>query len=322
MSRREISEEKQAYEANVNRLLDTYEKIVFCNMDNVTSQQMHNVRRDLRGKAEILMGKKTMQRKIILRRAEAASATALDKAMKTKFVDDNLLSGNVALAFTSAPISELNEVFLRYRNQAPARVGAVAPCDVVVAAGNTGMEPTMTSFFQALNIATKISKGTVEIISDKKVLATGDKVDTSTAALLQKLKISPFFYAVEVMASWEKGVLFTKEDLSITEESMEKQVLGAINNVTALSLGAGVLTEASFPHVVTDGFKNLLAACIETEYEFEEFDGKNLKKSIKEGKAAPAAAAAAAPAASKAAAKAPEPEEEEDEFEGGLGGLF
>ncbi|KAB2596626.1 60S acidic ribosomal protein P0-like [Pyrus ussuriensis x Pyrus communis] len=41
---------------------------------------------------------------------------------------------------------------------APARVGLVAPIDVVVPPGNTGLDPSQTSFFQVLNIPTKINK--------------------------------------------------------------------------------------------------------------------------------------------------------------------
>ena len=48
--------------------------------------------------------------------------------------------------------------------QAPARAGALAPVDVFVEAGNTGLGPEKTSFFQALHIATKISRGTIEIL--------------------------------------------------------------------------------------------------------------------------------------------------------------
>ena len=51
-----------------------------------------------------------------------------------------------------------------YQVEAPAKAGAVAPCDVVVPAQNTGLGPEKTSFFQALQIQTKISKGTIEIL--------------------------------------------------------------------------------------------------------------------------------------------------------------
>jgi large subunit ribosomal protein LP0 len=315
-----------------NRLIDTYERIVFIKLDNVTSQQMHSVRRDVRGWAEIVCGKKTTQKKIISVRADKKEATAADKKMSEKLCVENLLSGHVALAFTNKTVQDLVAVFDKYRVQAPARVGTISPVEVIIPAGNTGMEPTQTSFFQALNIMTKINKGTVEIVNDKKVLSPGDKVDTSTAALLQKLKISPFWFKPEVTSVWEKGVLFSLEDLKVTDDIIEAALIGGVANLTGLSLGAGVVTELSLPHAIADGFKNLLAASVESDYEFTEYGGKQLRADIKSGKAQAAAAAAAssAPAkkeekpaekpAPKAAEKKKEPEPAEDDDL--IGGLF
>jgi large subunit ribosomal protein LP0 len=321
-----ITEAKRNYEEKLNGLLTKYSKVLFCSVDNVRSQQIHDVRRDLRGKAEFLMGKKTLQAKCIGNRAARDQASAMDVAFNEKCLD--LLKGNSGLLFTNGDLKDVIAMLDKHRIQAPARVGAIAPCDVIVPAGNTGMEPTLTSFFQALNIATKIAKGTVEIINDKKVLSTGDKVDNSTASLLQKLKISPFYYQLEVLCVWDRGVIFTKQDLSMNDDVVEKYLLEGISNVTALSLGAGIPTAASFPLMVTDAFKNLLAFSVATEYEFTEFNGAKLRKDAKEGKlgggAAPTAAAPASAAPAKGAApaakeKEPEPEEEED-F--GMGGLF
>ena len=324
-----VTAEKEDYAKKMNQLLDKYSKIIFVGMDNVSSQQVHKIRRDIRGKGVLLMGKKTLQKKIISERAEAKGADEKSKAMQEKLVKDNLLKTNRGMLFTDAPISEIRDILSRHRKNAPARVGAISPCEVIVPAGNTGMEPTMTSFFQALNIATKIAKGTVEIVNDKKVLSQGDKVDSSTAALLQKLKISPFFYEAETHFIWDRGVLFTKEDLETTDESIQEAMLAGISNLTALSLGAGIPTEASFPHIVMDAFKNLLAVSLETEFVFDEFNGSKLRADIKSGKAVAAApsagAAAAAPAAAAkggAAKKAPEPEPAEEEEEIGMGGLF
>jgi large subunit ribosomal protein LP0 len=323
-----VNAEKRAYEDRLNGLLDKYSKVIFVGMDNVTSQQVHKVRKDLRGKGELLMGKKTHQKRIISNRAEKGNDK--DKLMRSKFVEENLLTSNRGLLFTDCDLAEISTILQRHRKNAPARVGAIAPCDVVIQAGNTGLEPTTTSFFQALNIATKIAKGTVEIVSDKKVLSQGEKVDNSTAALLQKLKISPFFYEVEVQFVWDRGVLFTKDDLAVTDEKIGEWVTQGLSNVTALSLGAGIPTEASFPHLLMDAFKNLLAISVETEYEFTEFNGKQLRADIKSGKVAASSSASAAPAAAakpsgkeaaKPAAKpAPVVEEEEDDV--GLGGLF
>jgi len=318
-----VTPEKIAYEERLNKLLDTYSKVYFVLVDNVTSQQMHDVRRGLRGRGEVLMGKNTLQKKVITNRAAAEGASTTDKTIAEKFVKENLIQGNCGLIFTNDSVDVITDIIAKHRIQAPARVGAISPVEVTIPAGNTGLEPTMTSFFQALNIATKIQKGTVEIVADKKVLSVGDKVDNSTAALLTKLKINPFYYGLQLKAVWDDGVVFATEDLDFTESKIEDVFSSAIGNMTALSLGAGIPTAASFPHLVTDAFKNLLAATLVTDYEFTEFGAKDLKKAIKEGKVGGSAApakAAAAPA--KAAAAAPPPKEEEEEEDLGMGMLF
>ena len=83
--------------------------------------------------------------------------------------------------------------------QAPAKAGAIAPIDVFVAPQNTGLGPEKTSFFQALSIATKISRGTIEILSDVHLIKKDEKVGFSEAALLQMLKIFPFSYGLRVI---------------------------------------------------------------------------------------------------------------------------
>jgi len=320
-----VTPEKIAYEERLNKLLDTYSKVYFVVVDNVTSQQMHNVRRGLRGKGELLMGKNTRQKKVISNRAVAEGASNNDKVIAERFVKEGLITGNCGLIFTNDDLATVRDVITKNRIQAPARIGAISPVEVVIPAGNTGLEPTMTSFFQALNIATKIAKGTVEIVADKKVLSVGEKVDSSTAALLTKLKINPFFYGLQLRTVWDDGVVFSAEDLEFDDSKIEEVFGQAIGNMTALSLGAGIPTAASFPHLITDAFKNLLAVSVVTDYEFPEFGGKDLKKAIKEGKvgggAAPAAAAGGKAAAAPAAAAKQEEPEDDDDFDG-LGGLF
>ena len=55
-----------------------------------------------------------------------------------------------------------------------------------------------SSFFQALSIATKISRGTIEILSEVHLIKKDEKVGFSEAALLKMLNIFPFSYGVRV----------------------------------------------------------------------------------------------------------------------------
>ena len=318
----QISEKKQEYAERMNRLLDTYSRVLFVSLDNVRSTQILHLRRALRAMdTHMLCGKKTLQKRILQLRSESDSATDVDKEMAAKLSKEgeNLLVQNLALVFTNQEVSQVASLLDAHRIKAPARIGAISPCEVIVPAGNTGLEPTTTAFFQALSIATKIAKGTVEIVTEKQVLKKGDKCDASTVTLLKKLGISPFFYQAEVRFFFEKGLMFTAEDLQITDETIEADLQAGIACATAASLGAGLLNELSYPHVVADAFKNLIGACVATDYVFDEFDGKKIIESVKSGKClggggaeAPAAAAAggAAPAAAK---KPPTPEPSEDE---------
>ena len=45
-------------------------------------------------------------------------------------------------------VLQLRDEIMKYKVGAPARVGLVAPNDVMVPGGNTGLDPSQTSFFQ------------------------------------------------------------------------------------------------------------------------------------------------------------------------------
>jgi large subunit ribosomal protein LP0 len=163
---------------------------------------------------------------------------------------------------------QVKDEIAKYKVGAPARVGLVAPNDVTIPGGGTGMDPSQTSFFQALNIATKINKGTIDIVNDVHLIKAGDKVGASEAALLGKLGIKPFKYGLEILKVYENGSLFDAAVLSITDEALLGSAAAALANVAALSLAANYPTLASIPHSVVNGYKNVLAIAVETDYSF------------------------------------------------------
>jgi len=84
--------------------------------------------------------------------------------------------GNIGFVFTNGDLGEIREILLSNKKEAPAKAGALAPLDVFVPPGNTGMGPEKTSFFQALAIPTKITKGTIEILSEIHLIKKDEKV--------------------------------------------------------------------------------------------------------------------------------------------------
>lgn len=290
--------------------LEEYAKAFIVLADNVGSSQMQRIRKALRGKAVVLMGKNTMMRKAIRMILEANPK--LEKLLSHIY-------GNIGFIFTNGDLVEVRKIINDNRVGAPAKAGAIAPVDVIVPAGPTGLEPSQTSFLQALNIASKIAKGQIEIISDVPLLKKGDKVGPSEATLLAKLNIRPFSYGLETRVIYDNGSVYDAGVLDVTFEDIMRKFHAAVANVAAVSLEIGYPTYVSVPHSLLGGFKNVLAICLETDISIKEAE-KMKEYLANPEKFAAAAPAAAAPAAAKPAAAAKEEEPEED---GDMGfGLF
>merc|ERR1719471_2092691 len=254
------------------------------------------------------VGKNTMMRKAI--------RGHLSQNPKLEYLLPHIV-GNVGFVFTKEELVDIRDLLLANKVKAPAKAGALAPLNVVVPAQNTGMGPEKTSFFQALSIPTKITKGTIEIVNDVDLIKAGDKVGMSEATLLNMLKISPFTYGLVVQKVYDSGSVF---DPDILDDDLKAKFMAGVANVAAVSLAISYPTIASVPHSVVNGMKNLLAVAAVTDISFKEAE------TLKEFLADPskfAAAAAAAPAAggaapAAAAAKEPEPESEEEDDDMGF----
>jgi large subunit ribosomal protein LP0 len=179
------------------------------------------------------------------------------------------VKGNIGFVFTSGDLKDIREIIVSNVVAAPARAGAVAPNDVYVPGGNTGMEPGKTSFFQALGIPTKIARGTIEIVSDVQVVQAGGRVGTSEATLLNMLNISPFTYGMTIAQVYDNGAVFSSEILDIEEKTLLDGFLSGAKTIAAISLATGIPTLPSVMHSVVNSYKNLLAISIATDFEFE-----------------------------------------------------
>jgi len=305
--------DKELYFQKLKELLNKYPAIFIVNVDNVGSNQMHQIRVALRGKGVVLMGKNTMVRRAL--RSILSEFPQFERLLPH-------VRGNIGFVFTSGDLKEIRDIIVANKVAAPARAGALAPKNVTVPAGNTGMEPGKTAFFQALGIPTKIARGTIEIVSDVQVVHAGTRVGSSEATLLNMLNISPFTYGMTVVQIYDQGNSFSPDVLDVSEDELIGRFLSGIKTVAAISLALQYPTIVSVVHSLVNAYKNLLSISLATEYTFEGAE------KVKEYLANPEAFAAAAPAASQAApaaaaAQAEEKAEEKEESDDDMGfGLF
>jgi len=307
-SREDKFEWKSKYFMKLLTALDEYDKFFIVGVDNVGSNQMQQIRISLRGSAEVLMGKNTMMRKVL--RGRLDQNPTLEKVLPH-------IVENVGFVFTKDDLPEIRDKLLANQKPAAAKAGAMAPKDVFVEPVTTTLGPEKTSFFQALNIPTKITRGCIEILTQTKMCIEGERVGASEATLLAMLNIMPFSYGLEVKMVYDNGSLYQPSILDITDDDIRARFIEGAAIVTMVSLGIGYPTKTSVPHMVTNAFRNLLAIALETDYTFKEAaELKELMSDPTKLMALAAAAVEEAPAAEAASEEeAPAAKKEESEEE-------
>jgi len=274
-------EKKGAYIEKFASVFEKHTRALVVSCDNIGSNHMQKIRKQLRGTATILMGKNTLMRKAI--------RMNMERNPKWAFLLPAII-GNIGLVFTEGDFASVRDVLTSARVPASAKVGIIAPQTVLIPKGQTALEPTKTSFLQALNIASKINKGTIEILNDVTLIKAGDKVGPSEAQLLQMLDIRPFTYGLSVQSVYDNGAVYSPEVLDLKDEDLLARFASGVATVAALSLGSGQASLAAFPHVVLNGYKNLLSIAVATDYSFKQ--AQALKDLLSNPEALKAAAAA------------------------------
>jgi len=303
---------KEELAEQLEELFDTYSKLFVVGVDNVSSNQLHEIRKDLRGEAVIYCGKNTQMRRV-LRKLEEQGKEELEKIRQ-------VCKLNVALVFTNGDLKEMCEKIQQNKMPAAARAGALAQSDVIIPAGPTSLEPTMTAFLQALNISSKISKGNIEILNETHLLHKGEKVDASSAALLQKMDILPFAYGLEVQHVYDNGAIFAPEVLDISKSDIIARFHQGAKNVAAVSIELSMPTAVSVPYSLLMAFSNLLAVAAETDFTFKQAEEIKAYLADPSAFACAAPAAGAAPAGGAAPAAAAKKSSSDDDDAGAPGG--
>jgi len=309
-SKRKIRKAK--YVAKLKDALKEYKNVLIVQVDNVGSSQMQQVRLALRGKAIVLMGKNTIIRKIV--REHIPSNPNLENLLP-------YVVGNMGFVFTNGNLNEIRKIVLEKKVPAAAKSGTFAQNAVMIPAGSTGLDPGQTAFFQALNIATKIVKGAIEIISDVEFLKQGDKVTSSHVALLDKLNIRPFSYGFKVTDVYENGNVYAASVLDMSQDDLLAGFFRGVRTLAAVSAAVSFPTVATIPFFLGTAYRKLIAVSLATDYTFE--GSKQFKEYLadpsKFASAAPVASATASTAGGAAKKEEEKPKEKSEESEADMG---
>ncbi len=237
-------------------LIESYESVGIVGITGIPSKQLQDMRRDLHGTAELRVSRNTLQ-------VHALEDAGLDELVSH-------IEGQVGLVGTNDNPFTLYKELEASKTPAPINEGEVAPNDIVVPEGDTGVDPgPFVGELQGIGANARIEDGSIQVMEDSTVLEAGEEVSADLSNVLNELGIEPKEVGLDLRAVVADGVLFDPEDLDIDVEAYESDVATAAARARNLSINASYPTEATAPTLIskaTGEAKSLgLHAAIEDE---------------------------------------------------------
>jgi len=234
-----------------------YKALALSNLNKVRASQLMQLRKKFRSEMKF----RVVKNKVVQRAFEKIN----DIPRLPEF--SNRLEGQCLLLFTNTNPFRLNLIFDKSKIFLPAKGGDIAPTEIIVPAGNTGITPgPVLSEFKEANVQTKIDQGSIWVVKDTRVAKPGDQISQKLASLLSKLDINPIEAGISVNCALAEGLLFTEEDLKIDLDAYAKEMAKGAFEGLNLAIVCGYLTTETVSPLILQAGQEALNLSVSVGY--------------------------------------------------------
>ena len=217
-------------------LLEQYDSVGVVNVAGIPSKQLQDMRRGLHGSAVLRMSRNTL-----LHRALEEVNEGLEQLNEHVY-------GQIGLVATNDNPFGLYKELEASKTPAPINAGEVAPNDIVIPEGDTGIDPgPFVGELQKVGAAARIMEGSIRVTEDSVVAEEGDVVDTDLANVLGELGLEPKEVGLDLRAVYSEGVLFSPDELAIDVDEYRADIQSAAAAGRNLSINAVYPTAQTAP---------------------------------------------------------------------------
>lgn len=251
-------EKKTKLYSDLQELAKSYNVIALSKMTKVRSAQLMTIRKKFKNEIKII----TIKNKV----AQRAFEKIFSEVKGLEFLNKEL-EGQCALMFTNLSPFKLNLTFDKNKIFLPAKGGDIAPNELSIPAGNTGINPgPVLSEFKESNVPTKIDQGTIWVSKDTIVAKPGDIISQKLAALLSKLNIKPIEAGVAVNYAISEGLEFKEKDLKIVLADYINDIVTSYQEAISLSVEAAYINKESLPLLLIKAKQQATSLSAESGY--------------------------------------------------------
>jgi large subunit ribosomal protein L10 len=254
-----VSEAKKAV---VAKLIDLMKKktVMIVSIKNLPSSQFQDIRKKLRGKADLFMSKKRL--------IDLALEESKDEHLKdlVKYVQEDR-----ALLFSDDDAFELSGFLSDNKSSAKAKIGQEATDDIQIEAGPTDLIPGPDiSALSAVGLQPKVENGKISIVNSHVIVKKGEKINEAQAAILSKLDITPFKIGLEPVVAFYEGKVY--EDIKIDKEATLEELSNMFGRSLAFAVSVNHVTNETLTFILgkASSHEGALASLVKEDAPAEE----------------------------------------------------
>jgi len=219
--------------------LERYESVGVVDITGIPSRQLQDMRRELHGTAALRVSRNTLMERALVEVDEGLEAL-------TEFIE-----GQVGLIGTNDNPFGLYQQLEESKTPAPISAGEVAPNDIVIPEGDTGVDPgPFVGDLQQVGANARIEGGSIQVVEDSEVLSAGEEVSADLANVLGELGIEPKEVGLDLRGVVSDGVSFSPEELDIDVEEYVADLEAASSAARNLSINAEYPTAQTVPSML------------------------------------------------------------------------
>ena len=245
-----------------------YDVLALVRMEKVRASQLLPLRKKFKGEVEIISIKDKVAQKALEKLDVPGIKDIISK-----------LTGQCLFMFTNMSPFKLNVLLGKNKILLLARAGDEASMDVIIPAKNTGIAPgPLLTDFKEAKVPTKIDQGTIWITKDTTAAKKGEPISAKLAILLGKLDIKAVEAGISLNNALEKGLLYTKEDLTIDLEKFREELAQAHQEALSLSIEAAYVTKDNVEQLLAKAAQGSRSVALEAGYITDENKEEILQK--------------------------------------------
>ena len=244
----------------LKRVFKEYPTIGLAALYRVKANQLHEMRRKLRGTALLKVSKNALVKMALKELMENGEFKRSDALFKH-------LEGQNILIFTKEDPFKLARMLDEVKIPSFARPGDIAPEDIVVQEGNTGLPPgPLVSEFNEVGLPARIVSGSIWISKTTVIAKKGDVISDKLASVLAKLGVKPVKVGLNLKVAYSDGLVYPVEMLKLDIESYKNELLKAWENAFKLALALKYLTPETLPRILVECYSTSLRLALSIGY--------------------------------------------------------